>query len=63
MIDLKTRNSYPLIKMDIDHFSDQPGTFCMSYGFDNSKLVKSIEDVGLINYPCIVKNKNQQLKW
>ncbi|NLD36537.1 MAG: ParB N-terminal domain-containing protein [Desulfatiglans sp.] len=62
MIYLKKRNSYPLLSVDIDHFSDQPGTFCMSYGFDNSKLVKSIDTIGLINHPCIIKSKNQPIE-
>jgi hypothetical protein len=33
----------------------------MSYGFENSKLVKSIKNTGLINPPYIIKNSNQSI--
>ncbi len=51
--------NYPLVKVDVDNFSDQPGSFCMSYGFDNSQLVESIDNIGLINNPYIIRNKNK----
>lgn len=62
MTHLKYIKNYPLVSVGLDHFSDQPGTFCMSYGFDNSQLAKSIDNIGLINHPYIIKNKNQQIE-
>jgi hypothetical protein len=55
-----TRND-PVIKVNTDQFSVQPGTFCMSHGFDNSKLINSIEKIGLINKPCILKRNDQSV--
>lgn len=59
---LKQKNVYPLISVDIDNFSNLPGKFCMSYGFDNSQLVKSIDNIGLINNPYIFKRKDQSIE-
>jgi hypothetical protein len=58
----KQNRNNPLIIANLDEFSIQPGTFCMSYGFDNSKLTKSIEKVGLVNNPYIIKRKDQSVE-
>lgn len=44
---------YPVRRLKIDRISDQPGRFCMSYGFDSTGLEKSLAQVGLINNPFI----------
>jgi hypothetical protein len=58
----KISRNDPLIMINLDEFTAQPGTFCMSYGFDNSKLIKSIEKIGLINKPYIIKRKDQSVE-
>jgi hypothetical protein len=62
MIFLKQIKNFPLISVDMDVFTVQPGTFCMSYGFDNSQLIKSIENIGLVNNPYIIKRKDQSVE-
>ena len=56
MAKLKLLQNYPLIKVETDQISDEPGRFCMSYGFDNSALRRSISHVGIINKPYIYKD-------
>jgi hypothetical protein len=58
----KISRNYPLIMINLNEFSAQPGTFCMSYSFDNSKLINSIEKVGLLNNPYIIKRKDRTVE-
>lgn len=44
----------PLRQIDIDDISNQPGPYCMSYGYDPTLLLKSMEKVGLLNPPFLV---------
>jgi ParB family chromosome partitioning protein len=44
----------PLRQIDIDDISSQSGPYCMSYGYDPTPLLKSMEKVGLLNPPCLV---------
>ena len=46
----------PLITVSTDQIPDEPGRFCMSYGFDNSELMRSIAQIGIINNPYIYRN-------
>jgi ParB family transcriptional regulator, chromosome partitioning protein len=39
--------------IDIREFTEKPGPFCISYGFDLNNIIASIESVGLINKPYI----------
>jgi hypothetical protein len=48
---------FPLINVDAKAFCDDPGPFCMSYGFDLDSLIRSIQKCGLINSPIIVKGE------
>jgi len=43
----------PLIAINIDKISIQPGPYCMSYGYDPAPLLKSVERVGLLNPPLL----------
>lgn len=56
MSDNKTLEHHPLITLKLDNFTDSPGKFCMSYGFDITFLTKSFIQAGLINKPYILKN-------
>lgn len=56
MSDNKTQEHHPLITLKLDNFTDSPGKFCMSYGFDITFLTKSFIQAGLINKPYILKN-------
>ncbi len=53
------KENHPLITIEIDKISTQPGKYCMSYNFDNLELVKSIKDIGLVNKPYIVKDNER----
>ncbi len=43
------------ITLDLEHLSEDPGPFCMSFGFDLDPLIRSIREFGLINVPIVVK--------
>ena len=45
----------PLISLDSKAINDDPGPFCMSYGFALSPLIRSIQEFGLINLPIVVR--------
>lgn len=45
----------PLINLDSKAINDDPGPFCMSYGFALDPLIRSIQEFGLINLPIVVK--------
>jgi len=44
----------PLRQIDIDDISDQPGPYCMSYGYEPTPLLKSMDKIGLLNPPFLV---------
>jgi ParB family transcriptional regulator, chromosome partitioning protein len=43
-----------LEEIDIEDISLQPGPYCMSFGYDERRLIRSIEKIGLLNPPCLV---------
>ena len=45
----------PLISLDSKAINDDPGPFCMSYGFALDPLIRSIQEFGLINLPIVVR--------
>ncbi len=40
----------------MDHIDLGPGPYCMSYGYDEKRLMGSIQRVGLLNPPSLVRN-------
>ena len=62
MSDIKSQKRHPIVKIGIDQISDQPGNFCMSYGFDNTELKKSIDQVGLINMPHVFRKNMEDIE-
>ena len=46
----------PLRPIDMDAISIQRGPYCMSFGYDETRLVRSIEKVGLLNPPSLSEN-------
>jgi len=51
-------SSQPVRLKDIE---DQPGPYCMSFGFDIEPLKRSLRRAGLINSPLLIKNRHEQL--
>ncbi len=45
----------PLISLDSETIYDDPGPFCMSYGFSLGPLIRSIQEFGLINPPIVLR--------
>ncbi len=45
----------PLISLNPELINDDPGPFCMSFGFSLGPLIRSIQEFGLINLPIIVR--------
>jgi hypothetical protein len=45
----------PLTSLDSNAIHDDPGPFCMSYGFDLGPLIRSIQEFGVINPPIVVR--------
>jgi hypothetical protein len=58
MMDIHKIEMAPVCRMDLNMFSEVPGPYCMSFGFDIGMLAKSIEACGIINAPFIVSNKD-----
>ena len=43
-----------LAEVDIDDINTRPGSCCMSFGYDGTGLIRSIDKAGLLNPPCLV---------
>ncbi|MGD9159396.1 MAG: ParB N-terminal domain-containing protein [Desulfobacteraceae bacterium] len=56
MSNIKLSQKRPILSVEIDQIPEEPCRFLMSYGFDNSELIKSISQVGIINNPYIFRN-------
>lgn len=50
-----TQNDPVLI--DLEDIAENPGPYCMSFGFDLKPLIRSIEKFGLINIPFVAKDR------
>ena len=62
MSGIKSQKRHQVVKIGVDQISDQPGIFCMSYGFDNTGLKKSIVQTGLINRPYIFRHGSEEVE-
>lgn len=51
----------PVRLVDLKNIDDRPGSYCMSFGFNLSLLIKSIKRVGLINSPIMIEDKQGRL--
>ncbi len=49
-----TSIQYTVDLVDID---DSPGPFCMSFGFELEPLIRSIQNVGMVNPPLLIQKK------
>ena len=58
----KLLQKIPIINLKTDQIANEPGKFSMSYGFDNSELIKSISQVGIINKPYIFWNCDETVE-
>jgi ParB-like chromosome segregation protein Spo0J len=47
----------PLLSLDSKAIDEDPGPFCMSYGFALDPLIHSIQEFGLINLPIVVRGR------
>jgi len=47
--------------VDTKHMDDQPGPYCMSFGYDQEPLIRSIKRVGLINHPLLIAEQDGKL--
>lgn len=45
------------VVIDMNRIEERPGPYCMSFGFDVKPLISSIEAVGLVQPPFVVRNK------
>jgi hypothetical protein len=45
------------IPVHLNQIDDAPGPYCMSYGFDTTRLSDSISRIGLINAPILMKRE------
>lgn len=51
-----------LIRVDLKQISENPGPFCMSFGFHLRPLIRSIEEFGLINTPIVTRDKEGRVE-
>ena len=47
----------PVVNLSMDRFKFSQGKFCMSFDFDINPLVNSIKEIGIINKPYIISNR------
>ncbi len=50
------------IRVGLKQISENPGPFCMSFGFDLKPLIRSVEKFGLINTPIVTKEKEGRVE-
>ena len=43
--------------IDPQDIEDSPGPYCMSFGFDLGPLIRSIQNVGMINPPLLIEKR------
>lgn len=55
---LQEKIMIPPCLVDSDQISDSPGPYCMSFGFDPELYSRSIEKIGLVNTPLLIKNRS-----
>ncbi|SPD72660.1 conserved hypothetical protein [uncultured Desulfobacterium sp.] len=53
-------NTEAIQVIDIEAIDSGPGPFCMSAGLDLKPLISSIEKIGLINSPVLIKNDQER---
>lgn len=51
----------PARLIDTDKISDFPGPYCMSFGFDPGRYAQSLEQIGLVNTPLLIKNSDGEI--
>jgi ParB-like chromosome segregation protein Spo0J len=50
------------IRVGLKEISENPGPFCMSFGFDLRPLIRSIERFGLINSPVVTRDRDGRVE-
>lgn len=58
---IQEKTMIPACLIDADKISDFPGPYCMSFGFDLEPYNRSIKEIGLLNTPLLIKNKDGEL--
>jgi ParB-like chromosome segregation protein Spo0J len=48
--------------VELKQISDNPGPYCMSFGFDLKPLIHSVERFGLINRPLITRDREERVE-
>ena len=51
----------PARLIDTDKINDSPGPYCMSFGFDPGLYIHSINEIGLVNTPLLIKNTDGEI--
>ena len=51
----------PTQLVDVENIDDSSGPFCMSFGFDLRPLIRSIDSIGLLNSPLLIKTVHERL--
>ncbi len=47
----------PVTAVSLSRLNPEPGPYCMSFGFDLTRMMGSIQEVGMINPPLIMTNQ------
>jgi len=54
---IQEKTMIPARLLDPDTIDDSPGPYCMSFGFDPGPYIHSIKEIGLVNTPLLIINK------
>jgi ParB-like chromosome segregation protein Spo0J len=50
------------VLVELKQIDENPGPYCMSFGFDLKPLIRSVETFGLINSPIVTKDRDGRLE-
>ena len=60
-MDIQKVTKSDLRLVDVKDIDDPAGPYCMSFGFDLSPLIRSIESIGLVNSPLLLEDRHGNL--
>ncbi len=55
-MDMHEMTRQDCVLVEVNQINENPGPYCMSFGFDLKPLIRSIEKFGLINSPIVTKD-------
>ena len=61
-MDVREMTKQDSVIVPLKQISESPGPYCMSFGFDLTLLIRSIEKFGLLNSPIVTKDREGRVE-